>query len=468
MLRCLPGSVTIADVSASILIVDDEEKMGRIIAMALEREGHLCRTYTSGENALADLDSDVDVVISDLKMPGIDGLELLRRVRAAGSSPPVILITAHGTVSTAVAAMRDGAFDYITKPFDNDDLRAVVARAIEMNRLRNENRNLRDDIGRRYARTNIIAESTQMKGLLDLLQRVAPSKATVLVQGESGTGKELVARLLHYWSDRVGAPFVAVNCKAFAESLLETELFGHEKGAFTGAVGERAGCFERAAGGTLFLDEIGEITPDFQAKLLRVLQEGEVLRVGANEPRVVKTRVVAATNRDLREEVAAGRFREDLFFRLNVIPIELAPLRDRAADIDPLARYFLDMYCREEGRSLRLSESSVEALAQHRWPGNVRELENAIERAVVLATGDEISPDDLLLEAQRPDSESNATQSNDPTTVGATLREHLDQATTECIRSALARANGSRVDAAQALGIERTTLYRMMKKFDLD
>jgi transcriptional regulator with PAS, ATPase and Fis domain len=277
------------------------------------------------------------------------------------------------------------------------------------------------------------------------------------VQGESGTGKELAARLLHYWSERVGHPFVAVNCKAFAEGVLESELFGHEKGAFTGAVGARQGCFERASGGTLFLDEIGETSPDFQAKLLRVLQEGEVLPVGATRHRPVDVRIVAATNRSLREAVGEGRFREDLYFRLNVIPITLPPLRERREDVLPLARHFLARHAAEAGRTLTLSAEAENALLAHAWTGNVRELENAIERAVVLARGAQVGPEDLLLE-----------QNGEPAvSTDGTLQAALDQAAAARIRAALKSADGQRAEAARALGIERTTLYRMMKRLGL-
>ncbi len=453
--------MTIAGVGAEITIIDDEEAMAQIVAMALERDGHHCRAFTDAASALQSIDSAVDVVVTDLKMPEVGGLEVLHRVRALDDPPPVILITAHGTVDTAVSAMRDGAFDYITKPFDNDELRAVVGRAIELRRLRSENRNLREDVGRRYGPQAIIAESEPMRDLLDVLRRVAPSKATVLIQGESGTGKELAARLLHYWSDRVGHPFVAVNCKAFAEGVLESELFGHEAGAFTGATGSRAGCFERASDGTLFLDEIGEIGGDFQAKLLRVMQEGEVLRVGGNEPRPVKARVVAATNRDLRSEVESGSFREDLYFRLNVIPLEIPPLRERPADIVPLAQHFLANYCREERRQLELGEAALETLVAYPWPGNARELENVVERAVVLTAGDQIGAADLHL-----DTNETATRGTPDGT--ATLRQHLDRAAAEHIARALRETGGSRSEAAELLGIERTTLYRMMKKLGVD
>jgi len=441
-----------------VVIVDDEPRMAAVVAMALGRDGYDCEQCASAAAALEAIEArGADVVVSDLKMPEMDGIDLLRQLRVSRPALPVILLTAHGSVPSAVAAMREGAFDYVAKPFDNDELRALVARALALTSLERENRELRREVAGRYAPEAIVAESPASTALLALVRRVAPSRATVLVQGESGTGKELVARLLHYWSDRVGKPFVAVNCKAFAEGVLESELFGHEKGAFTGAATARAGCFERAAGGTLFLDEIGEIGGDFQAKLLRVMQEGEVLRVGGAAPRRLDVRVVCATNRSLRDEVAAGRFREDLFFRLNVIPIQLTPLRERRADILPLARQFLDRQQRETGRSLVFGAEAEQVLLAHPWPGNVRELENAVERAVVLARGAEITPDDLLLE---PLTQPPAAGSAD-----GTLQDCLDRAAAARIRAALAAAGGNRVDAARALGIERTTLYRMMKRF---
>jgi len=381
-----------------VVVVDDEPRMAAVMAAALGRGGWECDTYANADEALAGIDAHgADVVVTDWKMPGMDGTELMRRLHERRPDLPVVMVTAYGDVPSAVGAMRDGAFDYVVKPFDNDDLRACVARALDLARLERENRHLRSEVAARFAPESVVAESEASRQLLALVRRVAASKATVLVQGESGTGKELVARLLHYWSDRVGKPFVAVNCKAFAEGVLESELFGHEKGAFTGATSARVGCFERATSGTLFLDEIGEVTPEFQAKLLRVLQDGEVLRVGGSTPRAVDVRVVTATNRVLRDEVAAGRFREDLFFRLNVIPIQLAPLRERREDVLPLARHFLVERQREGSRRLAFSDAAEAALLAHPWPGNVRELENAVERGVVLARGDHIEPEDLLL-----------------------------------------------------------------------
>jgi DNA-binding NtrC family response regulator len=447
-------------VNARVLVVDDEPRMAEVIASALGRAGHACEVCTSGAAALVALDErGADVVVSDWKMPDQDGLALMKAIHARRPGLPVILVTAHGSVPAAVAAMREGAFDYLTKPFDNDELRALVARALDLSRLERENRFLRQEVRARYGPETIVAESAQSRAMLDLVRRVAPSRAAVLVQGESGTGKELVARLLHFWSDRVGKPFVAVNVKAFAESVIESELFGHERGAFTGAVAARPGCFERAHGGTLFLDEIGEIGPDVQAKLLRAVQEGEVLPVGGTKARRVDVRLVTATNRVLRDEIAAGRFREDLYFRLNVIPVHLTALCERRDDVLPIARHFLARHAAEADRRLALSTEAEEALRAHAWPGNVRELENAIERAVVLARGETITPEDLLLELPA--------SGGAPAGAEGTLQDCLDAAAAARIRSALASAGGERTAAARALGVDRTTLYRLMRRLGL-
>ena len=444
---------------ARVVVVDDEPKMAKAIASALERSGHECVVLTSGREALDEVLSRApDVVVTDWRMEGLDGIELLRKIHTARPATPVILVTAYGDVPSAVAAMRAGAFDYVTKPFDNDELRNLVERALELRRLRDENRELRREIlGSRDA--EVVAESEAMKRVLHLVDRAAPSRAPVLILGESGVGKEIVARRLHFGSDRVARPFVAVNCKALAESVLESELFGHEKGAFTGALTAHAGCFERAHGGTLFLDEIAEVSPSFQGKLLRALQEGEVQRVGGNAPRKVDVRVVSATNRDLRSEIASARFREDLFFRLDVIRISIPPLRERKEDVVPLARFFLDRQARAGGRELRLSRAAEELLLAHDWPGNVRELSNAIERASVLGRGEEILGEDLLLEPRRIDAAAPASE--------GTLQEVVDRAVAERIRSALAESKGHKAEAAARLGIERTTLFRWMKRLGL-
>ena len=449
--------------SPRILVVDDEPRMADIVDMVLRRDGWAVRTASSGDSALAALDErPVDVVLTDLRMPGMDGLTLLQRIRAEHPEVRVVLMTAFATVSTAVEALREGAFDYVQKPFDNADLVSVVRRAYDHGRLHRENRVLRAALELRDGPDSpgVIAASPAMQGILDVVRRIARSRSTVLITGESGTGKEVVARALHAHSDRLAAPFVAVNASALADGVLESELFGHEKGAFTGAVRAKPGLFERADGGTLFLDEIGEIGGEFQAKLLRVLQEREVQRVGGTKTHPVDVRVVAATNRDLHAEVAAGRFREDLYFRLAVIPVHLPPLRDRPEDVLPLARHFLARQCAVEGRRLEGFSDEVQGwFTRHAWPGNVRELENAIERGVVLARGQWIEAEALLLPV------ASAPVPGGPVT---TLQSVLDEATVDAVRKALAETRGVRSEAARRLGIDRTTLYRLMRRHQLD
>jgi two-component system response regulator HydG len=446
---------------ARIAVLDDEQRMVDIIAMVLRRDGHDVTPFTSATGALAALEQrPFDLLLTDLKMPELSGLEVLRRARELEPELPVILITAHATVSTAIDAMRAGAFDYVEKPFDNTELKTLVRRALDVTRLARENRYLRAELASQHSLDAIVAESAALRDVLDRVRRAARSPSTVLVTGESGTGKELIARAVHYHSDRVGGPFVAVNCKALAEGVLESELFGHEKGAFTGAERARNGLFERAEHGTLLLDEIGETTPAFQSKLLRVIQERRVQRVGASDERPIDVRIVAATNRDLREEIAAGRFREDLYFRLAVIPIHLPALRERPEDILPLARHFLATWNQKLGRSIEpLGEEVERRLLAHAWPGNVRELENAIERGIVLASADRIDPDDLLLD-ESPDPQRDASRPGD-------LQAFLDAAARERIETALAASGGKRVEAARQLGIDRTTLYRLMRRHGL-
>jgi DNA-binding NtrC family response regulator len=427
-----------------ILVIDDEPRMAEIVGMVLRRDGFEVETHTSSTLALTRHGEDpFDLVLTDLRMPTPDGLEVLRRVRSASSETPVILFTAHATVANAIEALRDGAFDYVQKPFDNDALRACVLRALERNRLTRENRYLRAELRQRHTLNEIVATSEPMTAVLDLVRRAARSPATVLVTGESGTGKELIARAVHFHSERVSGPFVAVNCKAFAEGLLESELFGHERGAFTGADRTRQGLFEEAAGGTLFLDEIGEISESFQAKLLRVLQEREIRRLGDGRVRPIDVRVVVATNRDLQRDVAEGRFREDLFFRLAVIPIRIPPLRERPEDILPLAHHFLVEHQRASGRTFAPLSTEVESvLSHHPWPGNVRELENAIERAVVLSDGETLSPSDLLLTASGAGTPNEMEESE-------TLQAALDDSTITAIRAALDYSGGAKNEAAR-------------------
>ncbi|MCA9606211.1 MAG: sigma-54-dependent Fis family transcriptional regulator [Myxococcales bacterium] len=446
-----------APVGAKIAVLDDEPRMVEIVSMLLRRAGYEVVGFSDPRAFLDALHAEpVDLLITDLKMPGLDGVAVLERARATLPGLPVILFTAHATVPTAIAAMKKGAYDYVQKPFDNAELKALVARALEHSFLRSENRWLKAP-----GSAPIVAESPAMQRAMSLVRRVAPSRSTVLVTGESGTGKEVVARAIHYASDRAEAPFVALNVKALSETVLESELFGHVAGAFTGARGDKPGVFERADGGTLLLDEIGEVSVDFQAKLLRTLQEREVQPVGATAPRPVDVRLIAATNRDLPAEVQAGRFREDLYFRLDVIRIHLAPLRERREDILPLARAFLARIVADEGRVLRGWSPEVEAwLLAHDWPGNVRELQNVIERGAILAIGDRIELADVRPGAGDGTSEAQEGQKS--------LAELLDLATAEHVRRVLEACDGKRVEAARRLGIERTTLYRLMRKHGLE
>lgn len=446
-----------------IAVLDDETRLAEIMAMVLHRSDYEVESFTDGELFLAAFDvAPFDLLLTDLKMPKLDGIAVLKEVKQRSPHTPVILVTAHATVETAVKAMKQGAFDYLTKPLDNDACRSLVRRALAVTALERENRYLRAELRERFGIDSLVAVSEPMGVLVKLARRAAAASSTVLISGESGTGKEVMARSIHFHSSRLGKAFVAVNCKAFSTGVLESELFGHAKGAFTGAAQRHAGCFERADGGTLFLDEIGEVGDDFQAKLLRVLQEREVQPVGAQKPIAVNVRLIAATNRDLRAEVDAGRFREDLYFRLAVIPIELPPLRERQEDILPIARTILERQNNSQNRNLLGWSSEVEAwLLQHKWPGNVRELENTLERGVVLARGEQIEISDLMLKSSIRDSDPDTSESE-------SLSEHLDKAAVQFIRGALQRSRGSRQGAARLLGVERTTLYRLMKRYEIE
>jgi two-component system NtrC family response regulator len=476
---------------ARILIVDDEFHVARSAAKVLSQAGYECETCPTVEAALKVLDHQgADVIVADMRMPGMDGMELLKKVHSKDPEMVVVMSVPLPAVESAKEALRSGAFDCVTKPFDSDELNAVVTRAVEMSALQRENRKLREQLDVASVAAGFVAEAPKSRQLVAMIRRVAPSRTTTLIEGETGTGKELVARMLHYWSNRADGPFLAINCKALADGVVESELFGHEKGSFTGAIRDRAGCFERASGGTLFLDEVGEAGPDFQAKLLRVLEDGEVLRVGGSKPRKVDVRIVTATNRKLRNEVAAGRFRADLYFRLSVIPLRIAPLRDRREDILPLAHHFLAFHSTEAGRPLMLSPEAEEALLNHRWPGNVRELENVIERAVVMSGQETLLPDAFAFDDDTFDEDlvqvagiaraasvvsesaidSNHVQHAIPPAESpeeGTLQASLDRAATARIKAALAAAAGNRVDAAAALGVDRTTLYRLMKRLSL-
>jgi DNA-binding NtrC family response regulator len=459
-------------VKARVLVVDDETVVS-LATKALTKAGFETQACSNGNAALATVETGgADVVVCSMQMPGVDSMDLLRRMHARRPDVPVVMLGGDPSIHAAVPLIPEGAFDCVPKPFDDESLAAVVERALEMASLKRENDRLRDQLEAAISAAGFVAESPQSKQLVAMIRRAAPARSTALIEGESGTGKELVARMLHHWSKRANGPFVAVNCKAFADGVVESELFGHEKGSFTGAIAARAGCFERASGGTLFLDEIAEAGPDFQAKLLRVLEDGQVLRVGASKPRQVDVRIVAATNRVLRTEVAANRFRADLYFRLNVIPVRIPPLRERPEDILPLARHFLLFHSADAGRPLTLSSEAEKSLLAYAWEGNVRELENVIERAVVMSGAEVLTPEAFAFEPFTPEPVEAADGLADmyepkPGRANETLQECVDRAATLKIKAALDAAKGNRNDAATDLGVDRTTLYRMMKRLNL-
>ncbi|MDM7923934.1 MAG: sigma-54 dependent transcriptional regulator [Pyrinomonadaceae bacterium] len=440
----------------SILVVEDEELMRTILRKLLEGEGYEVFTADSAEAALRILpENDVAVTLSDIKMSGMDGIGLLDQIKSMDPDALVIIMTAYSSVDSAIAALRKGAYDYITKPFVNEDVLQSVRNAIAQRELFRENRALKRELNRFYNFSEIIGESLGLKGVFDIVQKVADTNITVLIRGESGTGKELIARSIHFNSSRSAKPFLAVNCGALPESLLESELFGHTKGAFTGAVTEKKGLFRSAEGGTVFLDEIGEMPMPLQVKLLRALQEHEVTPVGSSTPVKFDARIVAATNRDLEEEVAAGRFREDLFYRLNVVEIELPPLRERREDIPLLVRHFSAKAAGNQNLPQKpIGEDAFNALKNYDWPGNVRELENTIERAFVLS-GDEITLADLppkLHSAAIGDVAERAT---------------LEQIERKYILEVMDSVDGDKVAAAKILGIDLSTLYRRLKRFEI-
>ncbi len=391
-----------------VLVVDDEANARNALAEILRDEGYAVETAADGFKALPKLrDFSPEVVLTDLKMPGMDGVELMGKVREHDQEVGVIIMTAFGAVDTAVQAMREGAADYLTKPLNADELLVVLSRTLERFRLRQETRQLRERLEERYSFDNIVGSSPEIQTVFKTVQQVSASRATILVTGESGTGKELIAAAIHQSSPRKGGPFVKLHCAALAESLLESELFGHERGAFTGADRRREGRFEQANGGTLFLDEIGEITPAVQVKLLRVLQEREFERVGGNQTVQIDVRVIAATNRDLKEMVDKGLFREDLFYRLNVVNLHMPALRHRSSDIAPLADHFMRKYARDNAKQVtKFSDAALARLLSYDWPGNIRELENVIERAVVMTHSDTIDTTELPPEMKAADREA--------------------------------------------------------------
>ncbi len=445
-----------------LLVVDDEPGLRHSLRLILTDEGHEVVEAADGAAALARATSEpFDAVLCDVRMATMDGLEFLRRYREAGGGALVIVMSAYGTEDTAIAAMKDGAYDYIGKPFRADEVLMVLRKAEEREKLRREVESLRSALGSRAASPGIVAESPAMRAALEVVAKVAPHRTTVLLTGPRGSGKEVLARELHRLSPRASAPFVAVNCAAIPEALLESELFGHVRGAFTGAVADRRGLFEQAAGGTLFLDEIGDLPTALQAKLLRVLQDGEIRRVGAGDSRRVDTRLVAATARDLEADVATGRFREDLFYRLNVVGIRLPPLVERPEDVPPLIRVLLETHAGRMGVKVPAVEpDAMRALLDHRWPGNVRELMNVLERALVLAQGGSVRLGDLPAAL-------GAGATTPPPQGDLSLKKRLDDAEAATIRAALARAGGRRRQAAELLGISLRGLFYKMRSLGI-
>lgn len=445
---------------AHILIVEDEAKMRRILELNLTDDGFTTVSAGDAEGGFKLLQSEpVDLVITDLKLPGMTGLEFLQQIKRMNAALPVVVMTAFGTVETAVEAMKAGASDYVLKPFSLDEMRMVVHKELDVRRLREENRSLRDALQKRREHPNIVARSKSMQDVLATAEQVAATNSTVLLGGESGVGKDLIARVIHEKSRRASGPFIKINSTAIPETLLESELFGYEKGAFTGATTAKPGKFELADKGTLFLDEIGDVPAAIQVKLLRVLQEREFERLGGTRTLKVDVRLIAATNRDLRAALEQGTFREDLYYRLNVVPIDIPPLRDHKEDIPELVTLFLARFGAESGKQLTgVTPEALQILMGHYWPGNVRELQNIIERASALSKGPVLEASDVHLDSHRSRPAANNNDTFLPE--GVTLEQWED----DMIREALRRANGNKSLAARMLGLSRNALrYRLSK-----
>ena len=446
-----------------ILVVDDDSAHRTMLRTLLSGWGYAVREADDGTAAIAAVEqTPFDLVLMDIRMVNVSGIEALDGIKRRNPAIPVVMMTAYSSIDTAVDALKKGAYDYLTKPFDFEKLKVTLARALEHNQLKEENRRLREDLSRHFDRRQIIGSSQVMVRLLDMVAQVATSEATVLLTGESGTGKELIAEAVHINSKRKKGPFVKINCAAITETLLESELFGHEKGAFTGADRRKEGRFLHAVGGSIFLDEVSEMSLGMQVKLLRVIQEREVTRVGGSDTLPVDVRVIAATNRNLRGLVENGQFREDLYYRLNVVNIEVPPLRMRSEDIPVLAQSFLERFAEQNQKQITgFTPQAMEELIRYEWPGNVRELMNVVERAVVLARGDYLDPDSLLLTTQGLGSAPVRVDGGDSLGEGTTL-DNVEKAT---ILKTLDATGGNKSEAARRLGITRKTLSSKLKKY---
>ncbi|NLN75197.1 MAG: sigma-54-dependent Fis family transcriptional regulator [Armatimonadetes bacterium] len=453
--------------SKTVLIIDDEPGMRDVISRMFADIGCDTATAPDGASGLALAEQgEFDLVILDMSLPKMSGLNVLNGIKEDKPDLPVIMVTAYGSTQTAIEAMRLGAYDYITKPFELDELQMLAERAFEQSRVIDENHFLRGELRKKYGFDNIIGSNNDVQSAYVMAAQVAKSNATVLVLGETGTGKEYLARAIHYQSDRADGPFIKVNCAALPENLLESELFGHEKGAFTNAIARHIGRFEVANRGTILLDEIGEISPSVQTKLLRVLQEKQFERVGGSETLTVDVRVIAATNRNLEEAIDNNEFRDDLLYRLNVIQIELPPIRERGEDVLLFARHFLDIYADETGKRVKIfSDDAIAELQSHSWPGNIRELENAIERAVILCNGETIRPEHLRL---RPYQQSRQAKAQDSLQDSYPLTASLRDMEKIHIERVLKDRNWNQSSTAESLGIDRKTLRNKIREFGLE
>ena len=450
----------------NILVIDDEKSLIELLAVIFKKEGYGVMQAMSGEKALEILEKGgIDFVITDIRMPGLDGMEVLRRVKASYPDVPVVMITAYGTVQQAVEALKAGALDYVVKPFDVDELRIIVARGMAQKRLREENLRLKRDLRDQYSFENMIGHSRAMKEIFTLIEKVAPTDSTVLITGESGTGKEMAGRAIHYQSNRRENPFVSINCAALPEALLESELFGHVKGAFTGAVCDKKGMFEAAQRGTIFLDEIGEMSPWTQVKLLRSLQERKVRPVGGNDEVNIDVRIIAATNQDLKKLITEGRFREELFYRINVITMDMPPLRKRPEDIPVLIGHFLEKYCNRIGKKMkRLTPEVISLLEAYHWPGNIRELENVIERIVAVEDRETVTTACLPAEIVSPPGKLGSRVLIGP---DFDLKKHLDEITKQYLSRGLAAGGGVGKKAAELLGLSYRTFRYLCGKYGI-
>jgi two-component system response regulator AtoC len=449
-----------------VLIVDDEENFRHMLSVILKKEGYDVEAASNGEEALQKVTlSPYDQVLCDIRMPKMDGLDFLNEAKKAGVDSTIIMMSAYGTVDIAIEAIKLGAYDYISKPFKPDEVILTLKKAEERERLRRENELLRKEVKKEYSFENIISKNKQMQKIFEVITKVAQYKSTILITGESGTGKELVARALHYNTDRAQNPFVAVNCGAIPENLLESELFGHAKGAFTDAIRTKKGLFEEADGGTLFLDEIGELPPQLQVKLLRVLQEGEIRRIGESKPIQVDVRIVAATVKDLVKEVNEGRFRDDLFYRINVLPIHIPPLRERNEDIPLLTAHFIRKYSQAMSKNIvGIDSKALEALMNYKWYGNVRELENTIERAIVLADRENIEIENLPLEIQNFQEEIPLEPLAEEEYSIKKSSRFLEM---NLIKKALKKTKGNHTHAAKLLEISHRALLYKIKEYGI-